>query len=200
MGFTSGSSNQSSSSNQYGYSDSLAQSLNQSTQNVWAPQGGALSNLYGRATNLANQQQGQIGGVANQLAGQGGQDTRVGIDALRSIAGGGGPLSQFATPNSALAQQQLSDATSNIQQQMQRVTMPGIQTAAGVPAALAAGGRGSRRAWRWVTRHRRSVRPGRASIRTCITRRHRRRRVNRMRCCRQVQLYRVPLRAHTTLE
>lgn len=61
---------------------------------------------------------------------------------MGNIAGGGGPLSQFANPNSALAQQQLADATSNIQQQMQRVTMPGIQSAAGLSGGIGGGRQG----------------------------------------------------------
>ena len=139
MGLSSGSSNQSSSSNSYGYNDSLAQSLNQSTQGVWGAQAAPLSNMYQGASDLASQQQGQIGGVANGLAASGGAATQSGISALQNIAGGGGPLSQFATPNSALAQSQLADATSNIQQQMQRVTLPGIQGQAGQTGGIGGG-------------------------------------------------------------
>jgi hypothetical protein len=142
MGFQSGSASNSASQNSYGYNDSLAQSVNQSAQNVWGPQAGALSGMYGGATGLANTQANAIGGAANGLAGQYGGSLNAGIAGLKNLAGGGGPLSAFTNPNTGLAQQQLNDATTNIANQFQRVTMPGINSAAGQAQGIGGGRQG----------------------------------------------------------
>ena len=142
MGITSGSTQSSSSSNSYGYANSLAQSLNESGQNVWGAQAAPLTNMYAGASNLADQQAGAVGASASALSGQYGGALNSGISSLQNLAGGGGPLAAFTTPNSALAQRQLADATSNIQQQMERVTMPGIQSGAGQAGGIGGGRQG----------------------------------------------------------
>lgn len=128
MGISGGS--QSASSSGYGYNQSLAQSIN--GQGVWGPQAQALSGMYGQATGLANQQQGQVGAAANKLSQPGVAASQAGLTSLQGIANMQGPLAQFANPNSALAQQQLSNATSDITQNFQRSILPSITQGAGL--------------------------------------------------------------------
>ena len=130
MGFSGGSSNQS--SNSYGYNSSLAQSMNASTQNVWGPQAQALQGLYGQAGQLMGQQQGQVGTAANALAQPGVAASRGALNALGGIANMQGPLAQYAQPNSALAKQQLGNATADITQNFQRNILPSITQGAGL--------------------------------------------------------------------
>lgn len=140
MGFSGGSSSNQSTQNSYGYNQNLAQSM--SAQNVWGPQAAALGGLYGQASSLANSQAGQVGPAAQRLSAAGMNATNAGISNLQNLAGGGGALAAYASPNSALAQQQLADATSNIQQQMSRVTMPGINSQAGAYGGVGGGRQG----------------------------------------------------------
>lgn len=128
MGMSGGSSSGQSSSSGYGYSSSLANSVNasQSTQNVWGGQAPALESLYGQAQQKAGQ--GVDAGSAGAMA--------TGIGALSKMAGGTTPLDQFANPNSALANQQLGVAANQIGDQFNRVTMPGLTSSAGVAGAL----------------------------------------------------------------
>lgn len=128
MGFSGGSSNQSSSG--YGYNQSLAQSVN--GQSIWGPQAQQLINLYGQASKRMGAQQGQVGAAANKYAQEGMAAGQTGMDALQGIANMQGPLSQYAQPNSALAQQQLGSATSDITQNFMRNIMPGITSGAGL--------------------------------------------------------------------
>lgn len=128
MGMSGGTSSQSSSG--YGYNQSLAQSVN--GQSIWGPQAQQLTNLYGQAQGLMGQQQGQVGAAANKFSQQGVQASQAGLNSLQGIANMQGPLSQYAQPNSALAQQQLGNATADITQNFQRNIMPGITSGAGL--------------------------------------------------------------------
>jgi hypothetical protein len=130
MGISGGSSSGKSESAGYGYSSSLANSVNAaqntSSQNVWGAQAPALGNLYQQAQDKAGQ--GVDAGSAGAMA--------TGIGALSKLAGGTTPLDQFATPNSALAQQQLGAAATQIGNQFNRVVLPGLTSSAGVAGAL----------------------------------------------------------------
>lgn len=128
MGFSGGSSNQSSSG--YGYNQSLAQSVN--GQSIWGPQAQQLTNLYGQAQKLMGQQQGQVGSTAQGLANGGVAASQGAMTSLGKIANMQGPLAQYAQPNSALAKQQLASATGDIQQNFLRNIMPGITSGAGL--------------------------------------------------------------------
>lgn len=130
MGFSGGSSSGSSSSTGYGYNQSLAQSVNASTQDVWAPQATNLQDLYGKAGALAGQQ-GNAGEVAQGLVDRNMGAVQGGIGALQDLAGGGGPLANYANPNSDLARRMVGDASDAIGQNFNRVVLPGITSAAG---------------------------------------------------------------------
>lgn len=132
MGFSGGSSNNSSSSYGYGYNQSLAQSLNaqQSNQNVWGAQAPALGNMYGQAQALAGKQAG-AGAASQALVDRNMGAVNQGIGAMGKIAGGGGPLAAYAQPNNALARQQLDAASAAIGENFQRNIIPGITSAAG---------------------------------------------------------------------
>lgn len=130
MGFSGGSSNNSSSSYGYGYNQSLAQSLNASTQDVWGGQAPALQNMYGQAGNLAASQQ-DAGARSQGLVDANMGAVNSGIGALQNMAQGGGPLAAYAQPNNALARQQLDAASAAIGENFQRNIMPGITSAAG---------------------------------------------------------------------
>lgn len=128
MGMSAGSSNGQSSSSGYGYSQNMAQSVNasNSNQNVWGGQAPALQSLYGAA-------QGQAAAGMNPALTQA---SNGGIDALSKIAGGQTALDPFTNPNSDLARQQLQDASTQIGNQFNRVTLPGLTSAAGTAGAL----------------------------------------------------------------
>jgi hypothetical protein len=136
MGISGGSSSGQTSSDSYGYSQSLAQSLQRSQSSVWGGQAGALQDLYGRATNLADQQQGQVSNAANQAVRQGMPLYDQASDTLSKLAGGGGPLARYATPNNALAKQQLSQMSQQIGQNFSREILPGIRTDAGAVGGM----------------------------------------------------------------
>lgn len=130
MGFSGGSSNQSSSGYGYGYNQSLAQSLNASTQNVWGAQAPALQNLYGQAGNLAASQA-DAGARSQGLVDAQQGNVNAGMGALRNLASGGGPLAAYAAPNNELARQQLDQASAAIGENFNRNILPGITSAAG---------------------------------------------------------------------
>lgn len=134
MGISGGSTNSNQSS--YGYNSSLAQSVNASTQNIWGPQAGALTSLYGQAGNLANTQQGQVGAAANNLAQPGVAASQGALSNLQGIANMQGPLAGYANPNSDLARQQLANATSDITQNFQRNILPSITSGAGLVGGI----------------------------------------------------------------
>lgn len=134
MGISGGS--QQSNSSGYGYNQSLAQSINAASSNVWAPQAGALTGLYGQAGNLAAGQQGQVGAAANALSAPGVAAAQGGLRSLQGIAAGNTPLSMYANPNSALAQQQLGNATNDITQNFQRNILPSITSNAGLAGGI----------------------------------------------------------------
>lgn len=120
MGFSSGSSNQQSSStgSSYGYNQSLAQSMN----NIWGAQAAPLTAMYGSALGLQQQQSQTAPARANQLYGQVNPAAQFGLSQMQ----------QFANPNSGLAARQLSDMSQQIGQNFQRDVMSGIRTGAGI--------------------------------------------------------------------
>lgn len=136
MGFSSGSTNQQSSSNSYGYSENLAQSLNSSQSNVWGDQAPYLKQGYQSASNLAARQQPQVEAAAGKYGAQGYGDSQAGVGALRDMAGTGGASAAYASPNNALAQTQLAAMTSDIGDQFRRSILPGIQSSAGQVGAI----------------------------------------------------------------
>jgi hypothetical protein len=118
MGMSGGTSSGSSSGASYGYNTSLAQSM----QNIWGPQAGALAGMFGQATNLANQQQGQVPAAAFGLNGKVQPAAQYGLNQMR----------QFANPNSALARRQTADLADTVGTEFNRTIMPGINSAAGL--------------------------------------------------------------------
>lgn len=126
MGMSAGSSNGNSSSSGYGYSTNLAQSVNQSNQNVWGGQAAPLTDLYAKAQTQAG------AGVDSSMT----QKSAGGVEALSQIAQGNTALDPFTNPNSDLARQQLQDASTQIGNQFSRVTLPGLTSAAGTQGAL----------------------------------------------------------------
>lgn len=129
MGVSGGSSNQSSQSNSYGYSSNLAESINAS--NVWGAQTPALTQGYKAASDLAASQQPAVTDAATRYGAQGYADSQAGTGALRDLAAGGGPLAAYATPNNALAKDQLAAMTADIGQQFRESILPGIRSSAG---------------------------------------------------------------------
>jgi hypothetical protein len=117
-----GSSNGASASSGYGYSSSLANSAT----NVWGAQAAPLQSLYGQAQGQAGQ------GVDPSISGA----AAGGVGALSKIAGGTTALDPFTNPNSDLARRQLSDASTEIGNNFNRVVMPGLTSAAGTAGAL----------------------------------------------------------------
>ena len=113
-----------------------------SDQSVWGGQSPFLEALYGAAQGLQGQQQGQIPGAAAGYAGEGLAGVRRGISSMSDLALTGGPVGQYANPNNALAQEQLSQMSTNIGNEFQRNVLPGLNSAAG----LAGGMGGSRNA------------------------------------------------------
>jgi len=136
MGVSSGSSNQSSSSNSYGYSQNLAQSVNASTSNVWGDQAKFLTPGYQMASDLATRQQPQVEEAAAKYGTQGYGDAQAGIGALRDVAGTGGASAAYASPNNDLAKSQLAAMTADIGDQFRRSILPGIQSSAGQVGAI----------------------------------------------------------------
>lgn len=130
MGFSGGSNSGSSSSTGYGYNQSLAQSMNASTQNVWGAQAPALQDLYGRAGQLAGQQ-GDAGAVQQKLVNDNMGAVNGGIGALQDLAAGGGVLANYANPNSDMARSMLDNASQAIGENFNRNILPGITSAAG---------------------------------------------------------------------
>jgi hypothetical protein len=118
MGMSGGTSSQSSDSNSYGYNQSLAQSM----QNVWGPQGQALESLFGQAGNLQRQQQGTVPGAAQRLGNQVNPAANFGLEQMR----------QFANPNSALAQRQTALLGESVGKEFGRSVLPQIQSGAGL--------------------------------------------------------------------
>lgn len=136
MGFSSGSSNQTSSSNSYGYSNNLAQSINQSASSVWGGQAPFLQQGYGAASSLAARQQPQVEAAANRMGAAGYADAQAGTGALRDIAQTGGPVAAYASPNNELARTQLQQMSDDIGSEFRRSILPGIQSAAGQVGAI----------------------------------------------------------------
>lgn len=136
MGVSSGSSNQSSSSNSYGYSQNLAQSINASQSNVWGDQAKFLTGGYQQASDLAGQQGKTIGADAAKYGTQGYSDSQAGVGALRDVAGTGGASATYANPNNDLARTQLAAMTSDISDQFRRSILPSIQSSAGQVGAI----------------------------------------------------------------
>jgi hypothetical protein len=118
MGLSGGTSSGSSSGASYGYNTSLAQSM----QNIWGPQAGALAGMFGQATNLANQQQGQVPAAARTQGARVQPAAQSGLDQMR----------QFANPNSALVQRQTADLADTVGTEFNRTIMPGLNSAAGL--------------------------------------------------------------------
>lgn len=106
-----------------------------STQDIWATQAPYLQNLYSAAQGLFGQQQGQVPGAANAYAQEGLGGARAGMASMQDIAATGGPVGQYATPNNALAQQQLSEMSQNIGNEFQRNVLPSLNSAAGIAGA-----------------------------------------------------------------
>lgn len=140
MGISGGSSSGSSSSQQYGYSQSLAENLSKATTDVYQPQQAALAGLWGDASALAGQQQQQIPGIAGVQAAQGLDNIGVGINAARDLATTGGRSAAFADPNNDLARRQLAAATADINDNLTRQILPGQRSISGM-----AGGMGNSR-------------------------------------------------------
>lgn len=136
MGMSSGSSNQSSSSNSYGYSQNLAQSVNASASNVWGDQAKFLTPAYSAASDLQRRQQGQVESSAAKYGTQGYADSQAGVGALRDIAGTGGASAAYASPNNDLARTQLARMTSDIGDEFRRSILPSIQSSAGQVGAI----------------------------------------------------------------
>lgn len=105
-------------SDSYGYNKSLAQSM----QDIWAPQGAQLQNLYTNAGNLAKQQQPQVAARAQALGGQVQPAGQFGLDQMM----------QFANPNSDLARRQTADLADTVGTEFGRSILPQIQSAAGL--------------------------------------------------------------------
>lgn len=118
MGLSGSQQSSSSTGSSYGYNQSLAQSA----QGVWGPQAGALADMYGKASGLANSQASQVPAAATRLAGKVTPQAQYGLNQMQ----------QFANPNSALAQRQTADLASTVGDQFKRQIMPGIQSAAGL--------------------------------------------------------------------
>jgi hypothetical protein len=118
MGVSGGSSNQESSSNSYGYNQSLAQSM----QSIWAPQASALTGMYGGATALQKQQQQQVPGAARRLGAQVQPAGQFGLD----------QMTQFANPNSGLARRQTADLADTVGTEFGRSILPQITSGAGL--------------------------------------------------------------------
>lgn len=135
MGGNFGSSNQQSTSNSYGYNDSLAQSVNASNQSVWGPQAGGLQQLYGQAQKLMGQQ-GNMQGISQGQVNQVMPGARAGMAATQDIAGGGGPLAQYAQPNNALAQQETESLAQTVGDQFRRQVLPGLTSNANLTGGL----------------------------------------------------------------
>ena len=72
--------------------------------------------------------QGAAQGAVNQAL----PGMQAGIAGLQNLAGGGGPLAQYAQPNNALAQQQLGQYSQQVGQEFNRNIMPGIRSGAGI--------------------------------------------------------------------
>jgi hypothetical protein len=136
MGVSSGSSNQSSSSNSYGYSQNLAQSINASQSNVWGDQARFLTSGYSQASDLSKQQSGTIQQDAAKYGTQGYSDSQAGVGALRDVAGSGGASATYANPNNDLAKSQLAAMTADIGDQFRRSILPSIQSSAGQVGAI----------------------------------------------------------------
>lgn len=113
-----------------------ADSTMNSTQSIWGGQSPFLEALYSAAQGLQGQQSGQVGATANAYAGKGMNALTTGISSMKDIATTGGPVGQYANPNNALAQQQLSQLSQNIGQNFQRDVLPALNSQAGVAGAM----------------------------------------------------------------
>lgn len=138
MGISGGGGGGGSASQGYQYQNQLSQAL--SGQSIWGPQAGALTNMYTGATNVANRQAATVPGAAARVGAATSPYGYQGLAALGKIAGGGGPLAQYTTPNNALARQQLSQQSAAIGQDFSRNILPTIRAGAG-----SLGGMGSSR-------------------------------------------------------
>lgn len=128
-------SSQQSSSNGYSYNQSLAQSLSQSGQSIWGPQGAGLENLYGQVSGMLGQQgnaQGVSQGNVNNVMGQ----AQTGLNAVAGIAGGRTALDPFTDPNSALAQRQTADLATTVGNEFNRNILPGIKSNSGLAGQM----------------------------------------------------------------
>jgi hypothetical protein len=94
-----------------------------------------LQNLYSQAQGLFNSQSALVPGASNAYAQEGLTGARAGMSSMMDLAQTGGPVSQYANPNNALAQQQLSQMSQNIGQNFQRDVLPALNSAAGVAGA-----------------------------------------------------------------
>jgi hypothetical protein len=100
----------------YNYGAQLSQAL----QTIWGPQAAALQNMYSGTSNLMNQQAGTIQGAAQNAANQ-----ALPYSGMQQ-------LGQYATPNNQLAQQQLSQYSSQVGQEFARNVLPQLRTGAGI--------------------------------------------------------------------
>lgn len=118
MGVSGGGGGGGQSSAGFDYSRQLQQSL----QSIWGPQAQALSGMYGQTSNLMNQQMQQVPGAATAAGAQVQPYGQQGLDLM----------SQYANPNSALAQSQLADYSQQVGQNFNREILPGIRSGAGI--------------------------------------------------------------------
>lgn len=100
----------------YDYAAQLSQAL----QTVWGPQAAALQQMYGGATNLMNQQSGQMFGTASAAA-----NAALPYSGMQQLA-------QYANPNTGLAQKQLSQYSEQVGQEFARNILPQLRTGAGI--------------------------------------------------------------------
>jgi len=107
-----------------------------SSQSIWGGQSPFLEYLYSAAQQMQQGQSANVTGAAGSLAAEGLGGARAGMASMQDIASTGGPVGQYAAPNNALAQEQLSQLSQNIGQNFQRDVMPALNSAAGVAGGL----------------------------------------------------------------
>lgn len=137
MGFSGGGGGSSSQQSVgYDYQSALQQQMSQSQQSIWGPQAQALQNLFGQATNTMNWQQQNVMPSSSSWVNQVMPGAKQGMSTLQKLAAGGGPLSSYASPNNALARQQVADLSKTVGEQFSREILPSIRSGAGLAGAM----------------------------------------------------------------
>lgn len=127
-----------------GISGSKGSSAQQSSQastgysatDIWGQQIPGLAQLYTQGMNLARQQQQPAHHNAERFVQQMFPAARQAVSGLQGIGAGRSPIEQYATPNNALAAQQLQAMSGEISQNFARQIMPQLQGGAGLAGGL----------------------------------------------------------------